>query len=383
MLSSLVRNAHGSAIRKMFNATVGQSDLINFSVGEPDFITPREIIDIACTELKAGKTHYTPNRGILSLREEISKFHAKEFPCDPAENIIITAGGTEALQLAIFSLVDPGDEVIIFGPSWPNYLGQIQMAGAICRMIPTYEENDFHPDIGDIRAAINTRTKLLIINSPCNPTGAVLSKETLRQIADIILEYNLYAIVDEVYRNIIYGNIEFVSMYSFNDVRDRLVFVNSFSKMFAMTGWRVGYAISNASVINGMTLLHESGVSCLSEPYQLAAEYALQNSLHRCSAMRDEYRERRDIAHAMLNQIDGISCVMPKGAFYFFVNISKFGLSSEEFCMKLLESQRVVTVPGSGFGACGEGYFRMIFAASMDKLHCGIERISTFVKEIS
>lgn len=383
MISSLVRNFKGSAIRKMYNMTTGKDNIINLSVGEPDFITPSEAIETACSALKAGKTHYTPSKGILELRNSIVGFHAQEFSCNADEEIIITAGATEALELAIFTLVNPGDEVIIISPSWPNYFGQLQMAGAVCRSVVSKEENYFIPCIDDIKNAISAKTKLIILNSPCNPTGAIMPKPLMRQIANLLIEYDLQAITDEVYRNIIYDNNIYTSMYSFEDVQDRIVLVNSFSKMFAMTGWRIGYAIGPSKVINGMTLLHENGVSCLPEPFQLAASFAMENLKNSCASMCAEFEKRRNYSFKLLNEIPGLKCVKPNGAFYHFVNMSKTRLDSEQFCFELLKKERVVTVPGNGFGNSGEGYFRISFATSMNNLELGINRIKHFVESLN
>lgn len=380
-LSKIAQNLGGSAIRQMFNEALKMTDTISFTVGEPDFITPKPIIDDACLNWQKGLTHYTPNAGVLSLRQEIAKYEKRLNP-DPENQIIVTCGATEAIQMALFTIVNPGDEVIVVTPAWPNYFGQIGMCGAVLKEVPAREENHFVPDIADIKNAITRKTKAIILNSPSNPTGAVIDAETMKQLADLFRSHDIFVIADEVYNRLVYDQEQYCSITSFEGLEDKIIYINSFSKMFAMTGWRLGYAVSKPDIIRNMTKLHENGASCLPAPSQIAAATALRNHQDEIEKMRRIYEKRRNIICGLINQIDGISCKTPKGAFYVFANIQKTGMQSEDFCMRLLKKTGVVTVPGSGFGESGEGFVRFTYATSEENIQEGLKRIKGFIEAL-
>ncbi|NMB94201.1 MAG: pyridoxal phosphate-dependent aminotransferase [Flexilinea flocculi] len=380
-LSKIAQNLGGSAIRQMFNEALKMTDTISFTVGEPDFITPKPIIDEACLNWQKGLTHYTPNAGVLSLRQEIAKYETRLNP-DPESQIIVTCGATEAIQMALFTIVNPGDEVIVVTPAWPNYFGQIGMCGAILKEVPAREENHFVPDIDDIKKAITSKTKAIILNSPSNPTGAVIDADTMKQLADLFRSHDIFIIADEVYNRLVYDQEQYCSITSFEGLEDKIIYINSFSKMFAMTGWRLGYAVSKPDIIRNMTKLHENGASCLPAPSQIAAATALRFHQDEIEKMRSIYERRRNIICGLINQIDGVSCKTPKGAFYVFANITKTGMRSEDFCMSLLKKTGVVTVPGSGFGESGEGFVRFTYATSEENIQEGLKRIKGFVEAL-
>lgn len=379
-LSNLAAGLGGSAIREMYNEALKVEDTISFTVGEPDFITPKPIIDVACDAWQAGMTHYTPNAGIMPLREAIAEYHKNDLAPNPEDQIFVSCGATEALEMALFTLVNPGEEVILVTPAWPNYFGQIGMCGAVAKFVPAYEENGFAPDPADIEKAITPKTKAIILNSPCNPTGAVIHKETYDRIMDVLRRHPIFIIADEVYSRLVYSDEPYTSIVEYPDVRDRVVYVNSFSKMFAMTGWRLGYAISTPEIIRNMVKLHENGASCLSAPGQVAAADALLHHTDEIERMSQSYHTRRDLICKRINETRGISCRVPEGAFYVFANIKETGMLSRDFCIKLLHETGVVTVPGSGFGDAGEGFIRFTYATSEDCINEGLDRIQKFME---
>ncbi|MGI5963759.1 MAG: pyridoxal phosphate-dependent aminotransferase [Lawsonibacter sp.] len=384
-LSKLSQNLGGSVIREMFNQAMTMTDTISFTVGEPDFITPKPIIDEACRCWKEGMTHYTPNKGVPELQQAIAEFHAKDLKPDADTQVMVSCGATEALQMALFTLVDPGDEVIVVTPGWPNYFGQIGMVGAKLVCVPAREENNFVPDPDDIRAAITPKTKLVILNSPSNPTGAVIDKDTCKALADLLREQDVYVISDEIYSRLVYDT-PYTSITSFEGMKEKTVYISGFSKMFAMTGWRLGYAIAAPEIIKNMTKLHENGASCLPAPSQMGAAYGLRHCVEEIEVMRQSYLKRRDLICSLINEVPGMSICPPKGAFYAFANIKPLtkatGMDSRGFCMDLLKKTGVVIVPGSGFGESGEGYVRITYATSEDNIRRGMERIKDYVASL-
>lgn len=383
-LSKLSQNLGGSVIREMFNEALKMEDTISFTVGEPDFITPRPIIDEACRKWQEGLTHYTPNSGVIELRRAIAGYHKNDLKPDPESQIMVSCGATEAIQMALFTLVDPGDEVIVITPAWPNYFGQIGMCGAVLKTVAAREEDGFMPDPDDIKAAISDKTKCIILNSPSNPTGAVIDRERCAAIADILRDKDIYIIADEVYSRLVYSEEGYTSITSFDGMMEKTVYINGFSKMFAMTGWRLGYAISRPDIIRNMTKLHENGASCLPAPSQLAAAEGLRVCLDEIESMRQSYRRRRDLICGLINNdVKGMSVRVPQGAFYAFVNAKLLakatGMNTKELCMDILRKTGVVTVPGSGFGECGEGYIRITYATSEDNIKRGMARLHEYV----
>jgi aminotransferase len=381
-LSNVALHAGGSMIRKMYNEALNINDKISFTVGEPDFTTPRPIIDAACEAWKRGLTHYTPNRGIPELCDAVAAFHADKLQADPGRNVIITCGATEAIQLALFSLVDPGEEIIIITPAWPNYFGMAAMCGAKLKIVPARQEDGFVPDPDDIQKAITSNTKAIIINYPCNPTGAVLDESRARRLAEILRDRDISVISDEVYSQFVFDGKTHVSVLDYEGLRDKTVYVGGFSKMFAMTGWRLGYAIAREDVIASMVKLHENGASNLPAPTQLAGVEALRSCRGEIYKMRDAFEKRRGILCEAINAIPGLSCSLPGGAFYAFVDIQKISRDSEAFCMDLLHKTGVVSVPGIGFGDMGEGFVRFTLANSEDNIREGMKRLRSYVESL-
>ena len=382
-LSKLAQNLGGSVIREMFNEALKMKDTISFTVGEPDFVTPKPIIDEACKCWEEGMTHYTPNSGVLDLRKAIAEYHAGDLRPDPETEIMVSCGATEAIQMALFTLVNPGEEVIVITPAWPNYFGQIGMCGAVMKVVPAREENHFIPDPDDIKNAITDKTKAIILNSPSNPTGAVMDHDTCKAIAEILRDRDIYVIADEIYSRLVYSDQPYTSITSFDGMMEKTVYISGFSKMFAMTGWRLGYAIAKPEIIKNMTKLHENGASCLPAPSQMAAAYGLQHCIPEIENMRLSYLRRRDLICSLIEETPGLSIKKPEGAFYAFVNAKelckKTGLNSKDLCMDILKKTGVVTVPGSGFGDGGEGFIRITYATSDENIKKGFERIKGYV----
>jgi aminotransferase len=366
----------------MYNKALTMHDTISFTVGEPDFVTPQPIIDTACSAWQDGLTHYTPNSGIPELRRAIAHYHRDDMAPDPDTQILCSCGATEALQIAVLTLINPGDEVLLVTPAWSNYFGHIAMCGGVVKEIAAKEENGFVPQVEDFRKAITPKTKLLILNSPSNPTGAVIDEETLRGIAQLCVEHDLFVISDEIYSKLVYDGITCPSIAGLHGMKERTVYVSGFSKMLAMTGWRIGYAIGPREIIAAMVKLHENSASCLPAPTQLAAAKGLEVCLDSVETMRQSYERRRDLICGLLGEIKGISIKKPKGAFYAFANIKETGKGSMEFCTDLLEKTGVVTVPGPGFGNAGEGYIRLSYATSDQNIKEGIARLGRYMQSI-
>jgi len=383
-LSNLARNMGASAIRAMYNEALNMTDTISFTVGEPDFVTPRVIIDEAVEAWQRGLTHYTPNAGIPELRNAIAEYHKDDLNPNYQNEILVSCGAMESLQLALLTLVDPGDEVILVTPAWANYFGHIAMSGAVMKEVRVTEETEFIPTVDQMRQAITPKTKLVMINSPCNPTGAVIDAETLKDLAELFVEHDLFVISDEIYNRLVYDGLKYTSITSFPGMRERTVYISGFSKMFAMTGWRLGYSIARPDIIQAMTKLHENSASCLPEPTQLAGARALKSCQSDVDKMRDIYEKRRNLIFDLVNDMPGVKVKKPKGAFYLFVNIKDTGMKSSEFCMDLLRKTGVVTVPGTGFGDAGEGYIRLTYATSDENIIEGMGRMKQYlVKRMS
>lgn len=376
-LSKAAQNSIPSGVRKMFEKAKAYPDSINLTIGEPGFITPKHIIDVGIENLQKGKTKYTSNAGIKELRDALAEKLWKEngIKCDPDKNLIVTAGATQALMLAMITLVNPGDEVIIPGPSWPDYRGQVDMVNAVPVYARVKEENGFKMTADIIEPLITDKTKLIIINSPSNPTGGVLELEDLEKIAALIKKYKIFTISDEPYEKIVYDDFQQKSLGSIEGLEEYVLTINSFSKTYAMTGWRVGYICANEAIISNLIKLHENMVASINEAFQLAAVEALKNGEEDIIEMREVYKRNRDLIVDGLNRIKGFSCTVPKGAFYVFPNITEFGLSSEEAAELILEKAHVVTAPGNAFGPGGEGFLRICYASDYDVLREALRRM--------
>ncbi|MHC1719863.1 MAG: pyridoxal phosphate-dependent aminotransferase [Clostridiaceae bacterium] len=381
---SKATNTPRSTIRVMFDMAATVDNVICFAAGEPDFDTPQNIVDAAKKALDAGETHYTPNAGIPQLRKAISKklLEVNKVSYDPETEIIVTAGGVEALVLSMLSTLDPGDEVILPDPSYPNYLNQIMMLDTVPKFVQVFEEDSFMYRPEKLEEVITPKTRILILNSPANPTGGVASLEKLKAIAKIAVEHDLLVLSDEVYRDFIYDGMEFYSISSLEGMKERTVIIDSFSKTYAMTGWRIGYAAGPKEVIGSMAKLQENVVSCVNSATQYAAIEALEGPQDSVKVMLDKYAERRDLVYNGINSIENLSCKKPEGAFYAFVNISKTGLTSQEFAMRLLKEESVIVVPGTGFGKHGEGFIRIAYPTSNENIEEGMRRIARFAKSL-
>ncbi|MEA4846685.1 MAG: pyridoxal phosphate-dependent aminotransferase [Clostridiaceae bacterium] len=381
-VSKIAQEIKGSSIRKMFNMAGSMTDTVSFALGEPDFTTSKNIIDAACKALQQGITHYTPNAGILPLRQAITKKlkNKNNVEIDPETEIMITAGGMEALMLVMMVTLDPGDEIILTDPFWTNHPSQVLMTGAIPRFVKVYEEDGFAYNPDNVRKAINSKTKAILINSPANPTGGVAGREVLEELARIAIEHDLIVITDEVYQHLIYDGAEFVSIASLPGMKERTVIIDSFSKAYAMTGWRIGYAAGCKEILQNMIKLHENVVSCITTSSQYGAIEALEGPQDYLGYMLDKYAVRRNLIVEGINSIEKLSCIKPKGAFYAFPNITGTGMKSEEFAVELLKKTGVVVVPGSGFGEAGEGFIRISYATSEENIKEGLKRIKAFVE---
>ena len=376
-LSTAAQNALPSGVRRMFELSKNYDDAINLTLGEPGFKTPDYIIEAAIQGLKDGKTKYTPNAGIKELRDAISYKLLKEngIKSDPDKNIVVTAGATEALMLAIITLVDPGDEVILQGPNWPDYKGQIDMVNAKTVFAKVDETNDFKMTADIIEPLITEKTKLIIINSPSNPTGGVLEEEDLEKIAELVKKHKIFIISDEPYEHLVYDGFRQKSLAAFEGLEDYVLTINSFSKTYAMTGFRVGYICANERITESLIKLQENIVASVPEPMQLAAVKAIYEGGKDVQEMAAYYDRNRKLIVEKLNKIKGFSCHCPKGAFYVFPNITGFGTTSVETAEYILEKTHVVTAPGSAFGPMGEGYIRICYASKYEQIKEALDRM--------
>lgn len=379
-ISGNVSNLAPSGIRKFFNLLSSIEGIISLGIGEPDFVTPWHIREAAIHSLEKGYTMYTPNQGLTKLREELARY--LESHCslnyNPETELLITAGVSEGLDLALRAILNPGDEVILPDPCYVAYPACIHLAGGIPITIPTNEENDFQIRVDDIEQRITSRSKAILIGYPANPTGAVMPRQELVKIAELAKQYDLLVISDEIYRQLVY-DIECTCFATVPHMKERTILLNGFSKAYAMTGWRVGYAASNPEIIGAMTKIHQYTMLCASIMGQEAAIEALRKGDIEAEAMITEYNQRRRFMVKRLRDI-GLSCFEPKGAFYAFPSIKVTGMTSEEFAEKLLFEEQVAVVPGSAFGQCGEGYIRCCYATSLPEIEEALSRMSKFVQ---
>lgn len=370
-----------SGIREMFSRAGAYNDVINLGIGEPDYPTQEKIIQAAIDALKGGLTKYTPNAGIPELREALMKKLAREngLKGSGGGNVIVTTGACEAIILSLFAVTDPGDEVIIPVPSWPNYIGQVMLAGLSPVVVPTFEREAFHLNCEFFENAITEKTRALIINSPSNPTGAVLTGDELEKIGMVARKHDIVVLSDEPYEKFVYNGRDHVSMGSLDGMEEYVLTINSFSKTYTMTGWRVGYVHGPENIVSKMGKLQENFSSCVNTPSQYACIEALNVSEKEINKMRSTYAARRKIIVEGLNSLPNVSCAWPEGSFYVFPNISLLGRSSREVAIEWLEECRVMTVPGTAFGSAGEGYLRMSFAAGEEAILEAIERLRAFL----
>ena len=371
-----------SGIRKFFDIAAEMEDVISLGVGEPDFVTPWTIRESCIYGLEQGRTSYTGNRGLPELLEEIAR-HKKEqhgLDYDPKTDVLVTVGVSEALDLALRALLSPGDEVLIPEPCYVSYKACTTLAGGVAVPVPARIENEFRITAEDLEAHVTPRTRVLLIGYPNNPTGAVMRREHLAELADFAEAHDLLVISDEIYGDLTYGDEPHVSFASLPGMQERTLLLDGFSKAYAMTGWRIGYALGAPEIIAAMTKIHQYTMLCAPITAQLAAVEALKRGEKYRDKMVAEYDMRRGFIYQGLTKL-GLSCFEPKGAFYIFPDVSSTGLSSEDFAEKLLMSEHVALVPGTAFGDCGKGYVRCSYATSLDKIDEALARIGNFLAQ--
>ncbi len=383
-LNDHIKTVKPSGIRKFFDIANEMDDVISLSIGEPDFQTPWHIRDEGIKSLEKGKTWYSPNRGFMELRQEIANYYERRFgiPYDYKNQTLVTVGGSEAIDLAFRTLVQQGDEVIIPEPSFVCYEPLAVMAGGTPVIIRTKNEDNFRLKAKDLEAAITPKSKLLVLPFPNNPTGAIMERADLEEIAEVVLKHDLLVLSDEIYSELTYGGKSHVSIASLDNMYERTIVINGFSKSYAMTGWRLGYALGPAPLIEQMTKLHQYGIMSAPTTAQYAAIEALRNGDRDVCKMRDEYDMRRRLVVDGFNEM-GLSCFEPLGAFYVFPCIKSTGLTSEEFCTRLIMDKHVAVVPGTAFGECGEGFVRVSYSYSLKHLKIALERIREFLEELN
>ncbi|KOA20659.1 putative N-acetyl-LL-diaminopimelate aminotransferase [Clostridium homopropionicum DSM 5847] len=382
MILSNVRNMPPSGIRKYFDIINEMKDVISLGVGEPDFVTPWNIREAGIYSLEKGHTHYSSNAGFIELREEISRYLKRKYSLEyNADNqILVTVGGSEGIDVALRALVGPGDEVIIPEPSFVAYKGCTVFTGATPVVINLRHEDEFKLTPELLEKAITPKTKVVIIPFPNNPTGAIMNREELAAIVEVLKDKDIIVLSDEIYAELTYEG-EHVSIASFPEMKDKTIVINGFSKTYAMTGWRMGYACGHPVLIDAMKKIHQYAIMCAPTTAQYAALEALKNSDNNVDEMVKEYNRRRRVMVDGFRKM-GLDCFEPKGAFYLFPCIKSTGLSSDEFCEKLLLEEKVLVVPGHAFGECGEGFVRACYASSMENIFEALKRIERFISTI-
>ncbi|HSG86087.1 MAG TPA: aminotransferase class I/II-fold pyridoxal phosphate-dependent enzyme [Candidatus Limnocylindrales bacterium] len=382
-LAERVRSVPPSGIRRFFDILATMDDVISLGVGEPDFDTPREIVEAGVESLREGRTHYTSNYGTLELRRALADHLERRYGVryDPATEILVTVGASEAVDLALRATCDPGDEVILHEPSYVAYVPAVVFAGGVVRHVPTRLEDDFALDPTAVEAAIPPRTKALFLGYPCNPTGAVLPPDVQDQLADIAERHDLLVYSDEIYDRLAYGTYTHRAFSALPGMRERTILMGGFSKAYAMTGWRVGWLCAPAPILEGVVKVHQYGIMSAPTTAQDAALVALRDGEPAVEAMVAEYDRRRRLLVDGLNAI-GLDTFEPRGAFYAFPRISSTGLDSETFTERLLTEERVAVVPGGAFGPSGEGHVRMCYATSYEQLEEALRRLGRFVERV-
>lgn len=380
-ISKTVEALKPSGIRRFFDLANTMEGVISLGVGEPDFSTPWHVCEEAIQSMADGRTHYTANKGLLELREEIAKFHSEHYNqnYDPKTEILLTVGGSEAIDLSMRALLNPGDEVIVMDPNYVAYEPAIRLAGGVCVPIVLTRENEFKLKADDLKKAITDKTKAMIINYPSNPTGGVMTEADYREIVPIIQESEIYVVSDEIYAELSFDQA-FASLSQFEEVRDQILVINGFSKAYAMTGWRLGYILANPTITKALTKIHQYVIMSASTPAQYAAIEALRNGYDDVILMREEYLNRRNLLVNSLNRM-GLNTPMPHGTFYVFADIRPYGLSSEEFCNELLNQEKVACVPGDAFGPHGQGFIRISYAYSLNHIKEACVRIEHFLQQ--
>ena len=382
ILSQKVVDMKPSGIRKFFDILNEVPGVISLTVGEPDFKTPWHVREAAIASLEKGKTTYTSNTGLLEFRKQIANYLERRFDVsyDPSNEMIITVGGSEAIDLAIRAIVEPGDEVLIVEPAYVCYVPMTELCGGVPVVIPTRVEDKFKLTPELLKKYITPKTKMLILPYPNNPTGAIMTEEDLRKIADVLKDTNIVVLTDEIYGELTYGRKHF-SFAALPDMWDRTIYVGGFSKSYAMTGWRLGYVCAPGEITKQMLKVHQYAIMCAPTMSQYAGIEAVMNGDEDIEYMKDCYNQRRRMLLSGLNEI-GLSCFEPEGAFYVFPKIGDYGLSSNEFCERLLYEEKCAIVPGNAFGESGEGFARISYAYSVEHISRAIDRLDKFLKKI-
>lgn len=382
-INQKIKEVKPSGIRKYFDIANEMGHVISLSVGEPDFSTPWHIREAGIDSLQKGKTWYTPNRGFSELRQEISNYFSRRFETeyDPDIEILVTVGGSEAIDAAIRTVISPGDEVLIPQPSFVCYEPLTVMADGVPVIVKTTSENGFKLTAQQLEQHITPKTKLLILPFPNNPTGAVMRRENLEEIAAVVKKHNLFVLSDEIYGELTYGCERHISFSAIEGMKERTIVISGFSKSYAMTGWRLGYALGPKEILNQMTKLHQFAIMSAPTTAQYAAIEALKNGDGDIEYMRNEYDIRRRLIVDSFCKM-GMTCFEPEGAFYVFPSIQCSGLSSDEFCEKLIHKQRVAVIPGTAFGECGEGFVRVSYSYSLKHITEALDRIKVFLDDL-
>lgn len=382
-LNESIINVKPSGIRKFFSIAEEMDNVISLGVGEPDFKTPWHIRDTAIEYLNQGKTRYTANAGLIELRQEIADFYKRKYNIeyDGKSEVLVTVGGSEGIDMAIRTIISPGDEVLVIEPSFVCYSPLVSMAGGKVVTLTTKAENKFKLTPEELESAITPKTKLLVFPYPNNPTGAIMRREDIEKITNIIIKNNIFVLSDEIYSELTYGNEKHCSIASVDGMKERTIVINGFSKTYSMTGWRLGFALGPAPIIEQMTKLHQFAIMSAPTNSQYAAIEALRNGDKDIEKMREDYDIRRKYTVNAFRKI-GLDCFEPEGAFYVFPCIKSTRLTSDEFAEKLIISKRVAVVPGTAFGECGEGFIRVSYCYSIDNIKKAIDRIEEFINEL-
>lgn len=381
-LSRTIESIPPSGIRKFFDVVNEIDGAVSLGVGEPDFDTPWHVRDEGIYSLEKGRTFYTSNSGLKELRQEICNFTKRKYDCNyTVSETLVTVGGSEAIDIAFRAMLDEGDEVIIPEPCYVSYRPCAILAGGVPVIIDLKEENRFRLTAQELLQAITDKTKILLLSFPNNPTGAIMEKKDLEEIARICIEKDIFVVSDEIYSELTYGKERHVSIASLPGMRERTVVINGFSKAFAMTGWRLGYAMGPENIIKQMTKIHQFAIMCAPTTSQFAAVEALRNGDEDIELMRESYDQRRRYLLSAFEEM-GLPCFEPEGAFYMFPSIKRFGMSSDEFAERLLKAEKLAVVPGTAFGTSGEGFLRISYAYSLESLKEAMERLGRFIKTL-
>ena len=382
-LSKVITEIQPSGIRKFFDIVTEMKDAISLGVGEPDFDTPWHVRDEGIYSMEKGRTFYTSNAGLKELKEEISSYLKRKYGLkyDPKDQIMVTVGGSEAIDIAMRAMLDPGDEVLIPQPSYVSYLPCAKLAGGVPVVIELKAENEFRLTREELLEAITPKTKLLVLPFPNNPTGAIMERKDLEALVDVIIANDLYVITDEIYSELTYGEDGHVSIASMPGMWDRTIYINGLSKSHAMTGWRLGYACGPDLILEQMLKIHQFAIMCAPTISQYAGVEALKNGDEDVAVMREAYNERRRYVLHRFHQM-GLECFEPFGAFYAFPCIKEFGMTSDEFALRFLQEEKVAVVPGTAFGACGEEFLRISYAYSLEELKKALGRLECFVNRL-